>query len=80
MFKTPKSRYIGRGVLATLCAAIAVAGTIWIANPYVQILSAAALVGGGYLGLGAVTPVEPFVGANKPDVVEVPAADVKLVP
>ena len=57
------ARTILRAVVAMALAGLAVAGTIWVDNPYLKIASAMALVLPGYLGVGAISgSVEPFFG------------------
>ena len=73
MFKTIKARFALRGFLQMVLAVSAVAGTIWIDNPYVKLVSAGAGALAAYLGIGYISPqVEPFIGV-KYDSAEVPA-------
>lgn len=68
---SPGVRFMVRAVVSASLAGLAVAGTIWIDNPWVQIASATVAALAAYMGIGATTPMEPFVGVNKVDV-EVP--------
>jgi len=63
-----------RAVVGGTLAAVSVAGTIWIDNPYVKMAAAAAAFISLYTGIGYATPVEPLVG-NKTEIV-VPEDDV----
>lgn len=66
---SPLLRFIVRGIVTAVVAGGAVAGTIWINNPYVKVGCAAIAALGAYLGIGYGTPIEPFVGVNKVPVV-----------
>lgn len=74
----PAVRFWARALLAAAIAGLAVAATIWIDNAYVRVSSAVVGALAAYLGIGATTPVEPFVGANKVDV-EVPADKATII-
>jgi hypothetical protein len=66
-------RYFVRAVVSAVIAGAAIAGTIWVDNPYVKV--AAGVIGalGAYLGVGAgSSQVEPFVGRTPSGPVEVP--------
>lgn len=80
MFRTPGSRYALRAIVAAALAGLAVAGTVWIDNPYVKVASAAVGALAAYLGIGAASgSVEPFVG-NKLANAEVPVPPADPVP
>lgn len=63
--------YLRAGVAGAL-AMSAIAGTLWIDSPYVKLIGAGVGAFAAYLGIGAATPVEPFVG-NKLEGAEVPS-------
>jgi len=62
------SRYYLRIAVQGIIASAAIAGTIWVDNPYVKIVSGAIAAMAAYASAGAVLkPVEPFVGNVKDD-------------
>jgi hypothetical protein len=63
--------YLRAGVAAAL-AMSALAGTLWVDSPWVKLVAAGVAAFAGYLGIGAATPVEPFVG-NQLEGAEVPS-------
>ena len=74
MFRSPESRYLLRGLVAGIIAVSTLAGTIWIDNPYVQLVTAGISAAALYLGIGQVSgSVEPFVGLVTKDDAQVPA-------
>lgn len=77
---SPTFRYVVRAVVTAAIAGTAVAGTIWIDNPYVKIVSAAVGALAAYLGIGFGTPVEPFVGVTSHVEVPVPPAEPDALP
>ena len=85
MFKTPIARTILRAAIATAIAVLAalkssiadgISGEEWVNMVEVAFLSA-----GAWLGVGALTPAEPFFGVGKKDeTVEVPSPPATPVP
>lgn len=74
MFKeSATARTVLRAIVSMALAGLAVAGTIWIDNDVLKVLSAMAAVLPTYLGIGAISgSVEPFFGRTLPGV-EVPS-------
>lgn len=76
MFTSPTSRFILRIVVTALLAGLAsLKANITdglTASEAVEVIYLTLAAGAAYAGIGAVTPVEPFIGVGKPEVVKVP--------
>jgi hypothetical protein len=83
MFKSPGSRTALRASVATAIAVLATLkasiGGGLDAGEVVDLVTVAFVSAGAWLGIGALTPTEPFFGTGTETPVEVPAEDVKPV-